>query len=76
MHTIRAESQTSCRQFLQGCEKCGLENFRVVRQSRIVADRVEAILEGRQPLGLSNAKLLNTPLPLDWIEQRTLLGFT
>ena len=35
---------------------------------------VTAILEGRQPLGPSNAKLLNSPLPLDWNEQRTLLG--
>ena len=38
-------------------------------------DIVRAILEGRQPIGLSNATLLTTPLPLDWQEQKSLLGF-
>ena len=47
----------------------------VVRGLATGEDSVRAILEGRQPIGLSNATLLTTPLPLDWQEQKSLLGF-
>jgi hypothetical protein len=34
---------------------------------------VEAILRGRQPVELTAARLTELDLPLDWIEQRSLL---
>ena len=39
------------------------------------SDIVQAILDGREPSGLSLAKLAQ-PLPIDWDEQRAQLGFT
>ena len=40
----------------------------------LAPDIVEAILEGRQPAGLTFQKLTNK-LPITWSEQRSLLGF-
>lgn len=42
----------------------------------LAPDIVEAILHGRQPVELTAARLKRTRLPLSWIEQRRLLGFT
>jgi site-specific DNA recombinase len=43
----------------------------------LAPDITEAILDGRQPLDLSLERLLSLmPLPLSWVEQRSLLGFT
>lgn len=47
----------------------------LLRLTCLSPDIVRAILEGRQPIGLSNATLLTTPLPLEWQEQKSLLGF-
>src|SRR5207245_3946265 len=35
---------------------------------------VEAILKGRQPIGLTATRLSELDLPLDWTEQRSLLA--
>jgi hypothetical protein len=43
--------------------------------SCLAPDIVTAIVEGRQPASLTPAKLLVTPLPFAWRDQRTLLGF-
>ena len=42
----------------------------------LAPDIIEAILEGRQPVGLTLAKICRTDLPLDWRDQRKILGFT
>jgi len=48
------------------CQKsCGRRGF----QER------QAILQGRQPVELTAARLKRTHLPLSWAEQRRLLGF-
>src|SRR6516162_1787424 len=50
---------------------------RLVRLSYLAPDITEAILDGRQPPDLTADKLLaHSRLPLDWHEQRTVLGFT
>jgi hypothetical protein len=50
---------------------------RVVRLTYLAPDITRAILEGRQPPGLSAARLLeHSGLPLAWPEQRKALGFT
>ena len=50
---------------------------RVVRLSYLAPDITRAILEGRQPPGLTAAMLLeHSGLPLAWPEQRKALGFS
>ena len=41
----------------------------------LAPDIQRAILEGRQPTGLTLGNLLATSLPLDWQRQREMLGF-
>jgi hypothetical protein len=41
----------------------------------LAPDIVEAILEGRQPIELTAARLKRMRLPLSWTEQRRPLGF-
>jgi site-specific DNA recombinase len=49
---------------------------RLVRLSYLAPDITRAILDGRQPRGLTADKLLaHSRLPLAWHDQRTLLGF-
>ena len=47
---------------------------RVMPLAFLAPDIVQAIYEGRQPLGLK-VKALSANLPLDWVEQRRSLGF-
>jgi hypothetical protein len=55
--------------------RCRTRLGRLVMLSCLAPDIVTAIVEGRQPAPLTPAKLLATPLPLAWRDQRTLLGF-
>jgi len=49
---------------------------RLVRLTFLAPDITQAILEGRQPVGLTAARLMrNTRFPISWPEQRKLLGF-
>ena len=49
---------------------------RLIRLAWLAPDIVQAILQGRQPAGLSATRLIEDwRLPLDWQEQRSLLGF-
>ena len=49
---------------------------RLVRLSYLAPDITRAILDGRQPRGLTADKLLvHSRLPLAWHDQRTVLGF-
>ena len=42
----------------------------------LAPDIVQQIVKGEQPMGLGTKKLLAmAPLPLDWEEQRRVLGF-
>ena len=50
--------------------------IRLVRLTFLAPDIVAAILAGKQPAELTANKLMaDTRLPLDWREQRTVLGF-
>ena len=40
----------------------------------MAADIVRAIVDGRQPVGLTSSYLLHHPLPDDWEEQRALVA--
>jgi site-specific DNA recombinase len=49
----------------------------ILRLTYLAPDITDAILDGRQPLNMSAAVLLNHPsLPLSWPEQRKALDFT
>ena len=48
----------------------------LLRLSYLAPDIVAAILDGRQPTYLNRQRLARVTLPLDWQEQRTLLGFS
>ena len=65
--TVMSNTQTAGR--------CRARLNELLRLAYLSPDIVTAILEGLQPIGLSNTTLLNTPLPLDWQEQKALLGF-
>jgi hypothetical protein len=65
---------------LREVAKCeGVENSyftRIVRLSFLAPDITKAILDGRQPPGLTASRLMrDTRFPLDWKEQRKALGF-
>ena len=47
---------------------------RLYRLTFLSPDIIEAILDGREPDGLS-MRVLSQPIPPDWKEQRKLLGF-
>ncbi len=50
---------------------------RLVKLSFLAPDIIKAILEGHQPTDLTAGRLINhTRLPLDWNEQRAVLGFS
>ena len=49
---------------------------RIIRLGFLAPDIVTAILNGRQPVGLTANKLANdSRLPLGWTDQRQVLGF-
>jgi DNA invertase Pin-like site-specific DNA recombinase len=48
----------------------------ICRLAFLAPDIQKAILEGRQPAGLTLQQLLATELPASWISQRNLLGFS
>ena len=48
---------------------------RLLRLNYLAPDIVAAILDGRQPPGLTGKQLLYANLPTDWAQQRALLGF-
>lgn len=55
--------------------RCRVRLDRLLNLACLAPDIVVAILEGRQPIGLSNTNLLSIRLPLDWADQRIVLGF-
>ena len=50
--------------------------WQLLRIGWLAPDIVSAIIDGRQPLGLTGRRLLRASnLPLDWAKQREFLGF-
>ena len=48
---------------------------RVLRLNYLAPDIQAAIVDGTQPAGLTRGKILHGPMPLDWEQQRQLMGF-
>ena len=57
--------------------RCRVRLNQLLKLSCLAPGIVTAILEGRQPVGCANVTtlLLRTDFPLDWAEQRAMLGF-
>ena len=47
---------------------------KAIRYAFLAPDIVRAIVEGRQPVGLTSSYLLHHPLPDDWEKQRALIA--
>ncbi len=66
----------SVRQIARGEQVTSSYVSRVLRLAFLAPDIVEAILDGRHPVGLTAERLLvHEDLPCDWREQRRQLGF-
>ena len=50
------------------------ETVKILKELNVDPDIIQAILDGREPSGVSLEKLTKN-LPLDWAEQRAALGF-
>ncbi|WP_373476586.1 recombinase family protein [Sphingorhabdus sp.] len=55
--------------------RCRVRMMKVAKLACLAPEIVTAIVEGRQPLKLTPAKLLAAELPLDWADQKRALGF-
>ncbi|WP_374595275.1 hypothetical protein [Sphingosinicella sp.] len=55
--------------------KCRKRMMRLSPLAWLAPDIVEAIVQGSQPATLTHQKLLSTVLPIQWQEQRVVLGF-
>lgn len=61
--------------FAQGAQRPSAHQVRLARLAYLAPDIIAAILEGRQPAHLTSRALLKMPdLPMDWHEQRPVLG--
>jgi hypothetical protein len=49
--------------------------MRALRLNYLAPDIIAAIVDGRQPADLTRQKLLHMSIPMDWVQQRALLGF-
>jgi hypothetical protein len=49
---------------------------RLLRANYLAPDIQAAIIDGGQPPDLTSWDILNGPLPMDWEQQRQLLGFS
>ncbi len=72
---ILAESPRGICQFASATGRCSKRMTRLVRLSWLAPEIVDAILAGRQPLGLTARSLLSAELPVDWAGQKAALGF-
>lgn len=49
--------------------------MRALRLNYLAPDIIAAIIDGRQPTELSRRRLMTASIPMDWAQQRVLLGF-
>lgn len=52
----------------------GRRALHLIKLACLAPDITDTILKGLQPYGLTSAKLLKSPLPLNWEEQREMVG--
>jgi DNA invertase Pin-like site-specific DNA recombinase len=64
----------SIKDIAQETDCCRHRIARLLRIAHLAPDIVLRCMEGSQPVALTTTSLFNTDLPLDWSEQRALLG--
>ena len=72
---VLANSDLTVSEIARRAGRCRIRLDRLLKLACLAPSIVTAILEGRQPVGVSNTTLLSMTLPLDWAEQRAILGF-
>ena len=72
---VKANPHKSIPSIASEYKRCRIRIGKLLRVACLAPDIVVAIVEGRQPLGLTARKLLDTELPLSWDAQKRLLGF-
>jgi site-specific DNA recombinase len=72
LHTMGSVSIAQAAAWLDCCR---LTLTQRIKLSYLAPDIVEAILAGRQPRTLTRRRLANIDLPIDWQQQRQMLGF-
>jgi site-specific DNA recombinase len=72
---VMAHADKSVSAIARHVGRCRVRLDRLTKLMCLAPEIVVALLEGRQPIGLSNTTLLSSNLPLDWAEQRAVLGF-
>ena len=65
----------SAREIARGGGIDASEVSRAIQLAFLAPDIVEAVLAGRQPVELTQTRLMRGELPLEWHRQRCLLGF-
>ena len=62
-------------ELLTAAQEDGRDVTRTVYLAFLAPDIVDCIIRGEQPIGLGVRRLLAmAPLPMDWVEQRKVLG--
>lgn len=72
---IHTQRHLSMREIAAGLGRQQGYIARVLLLNYLAPDIQTAILDGRQPAGLTSKRLLYSRIPMDWAQQRTLLGF-
>ncbi len=75
MSELLAQSSRGICQFASATGRCSKRMTRLVRLYWLAPEIVDAILAGRQPLGLTARSLLSADLPMEWAGQKAALGF-
>lgn len=72
---VLANADQTVSEIARRAGRCRIRLDRLLKLACLAPSTVTALLEGRQPVGLSNTTLLSATLPLDWADQRALFGF-
>ena len=72
---LDSERQTSVSELARRMNRRPGFFARIVRLNYLAPDIITAILDGKQPAGLTRKKLIYANLPMDWALQRTMFGF-
>jgi hypothetical protein len=72
---IHQERHLSLEEIALRFERSASRLARMLRLNYLAPDIQTAILDGRHPSGLTSRRLLYGSIPMDWHEQRKVLGF-
>ena len=71
---LMAMPDTSIDKLAKGQGRCRTHVAKLIKLSYLAPGIVTMVLEGRQPAGLTRRRLMTVELPMQWAEQRVVLG--